>query len=193
MASWNDDPDKFHFIVRSMLTTDELSAEDQATVTARIQKLFAEICALPACKIKMGSVAYVKAKPENLNTQDVVVHLVSSKNASILKKYKGLPVSADPNAAGRTLISDNGNIAEVYKSAPYNNEPELLANMLVHESMHNKLNMDDAALHGEATFVGEVGGFCQEELPRATELKWSGDDRRLLGPNLHKEDKQQVY
>lgn len=59
------------------------------------------------------------------------------------------------------MPGSKGVISEVYAGHSFfSGEPELLANLIIHELMHNKVGEGDA-MHNRAPFVGANGGFAQ--------------------------------
>jgi hypothetical protein len=62
-------------------------------------------------------------------------------------------------------VTGSKRLSEVYYNHPFHqSDVTFLSNTIVHELMHNKLNMDDS-MHGLAPFAGAAGGFIQDNMP----------------------------
>ena len=89
----------------------------------------------------------------------MVVYLVRNHSRSLIDRS---PVPA--RVLGMTRLHPT-HLSEVYYDHPFlRDEPIFLANIIVHELMHNKLNLGNE-MHALAPFAGAAGGFLQDTMP----------------------------
>lgn len=115
-------------------------------------------------------------KPADLAAYDVVVYFLSDRSRSLAAR-NGAPAPPG-NAAGYTNSGPTGVISEVY--VEMNLPGTKLANIALHEIMHNKLDVGRRVLHDIHTQAG--GGIALS--PTTAEAKLTPRNKHLLGANL---------
>jgi hypothetical protein len=130
-----------------------------------------------------GCVVYFVGGPVvNLRPSDIIIYLVDDLNSSLIRRTFPSKISdldSAPHATGNT-VKDGKTLSEVYVNHPFHDHPFRLAHTIVHEAMHNKTQLGNAALHDKAVFAGRNGGFAQIELPRDLDLPTTSVDRDLM-------------
>src|SRR5262249_37311084 len=178
-ASW------FRIAIRA---DDSLGIEKPGIIWQRVQDVFTSFCTESVGRFA-GAQAYWLSSPlaaGQLQAWEVVVYLLPSFRKTLIGRvFPSLKSQITKNDTGNTAVQFAKNLSEVYLEHPYHDEPELIANTIVHELMHNKLNMGQP-MHSLAPFVGDLGGFMQESLPRNKTLSTTSADRTNLGPALSK-------
>jgi len=158
------DSSTFRIAIREM--TPSLVSEP-GKVWERVGSIFTEFCGRNTGNRFNSAQAYWVDKKLAANTlapHELIVYLVSGKSASLIRKhYPAAFTQAAPNdnTLGLTYPGSKGTISEVYAGHSFfSGEPVLLANLIIHELMHNKLGLGDA-MHDRASGAGGVGGFLQ--------------------------------
>jgi hypothetical protein len=185
----------FRIVVRSMISDaawKESPISDLDITWARVESVFTTFCQAKGSIYTSATVQITKkaVAANALRPFDLVVYLVDSVGQSVIKRRQR-SVKLDPDATGQTFVQGALNICEVYLKHDYHSKAKLLANTVIHECMHNKLNMDDS-LHNLAPSVGGNGGFAQDGLPNDTDLQPSNIDITTMAPALSKVVPQQV-
>src|SRR5262249_7377040 len=179
------DPSWFRIAIRA---DDSLGIEKPGIIWGRVQDVFSSLCKESGGRFA-GAQAYWGSSPlaaNQLEAWEVVVYLLPTVTKSLIaRKFPSLKSQLSKNDTGNTVVQFAKNLSEVYLDHPYHDEPELIANSIVHELMHNKLNKGQD-MHSLAPFVGDMGGFMQESLPRNKSLNTTSADRTNLGPALIK-------
>jgi len=156
---------------------------DAMTLRDRVADIFTIIAQDPATPFSEARVFYVFERIPSglLEKWEPVVYLVDDFSKSLIRP----PISAKDaeKPTGRTRVEGALNLAEVYLDAPYHSQAELLANTVIHELMHNKLNQGDA-MHDRAGFTGDLGGFLQDRLPSNPNLRPTKGDIAAVAPRL---------
>lgn len=185
----------FRIIVRSMISDaawDKSPISDLDKTSDRVESIFTTFCQSKG-SIYTRAVVQITKKPVAANTPrpfDLVVYLVDSAGQSVIKQRQR-SVKLDPDATGQTFVQGALNICEVYLKHDYHSKARLLANTVIHECMHNKLNRGES-LHDLAPSVGGNGGFAQESLPNDTDLEPSNIDITTMAPALSNVVPQQI-
>jgi hypothetical protein len=181
------DPSWFRIAIRANVgIMADAGFTDLATVWGRVQDIFTVYCKASGGRFA-GGAAYWCDSPLDANQVkpwEVVVYLLPSASKTLLKGRFSM-VNFEKTKTGHTAMNGSKTLSEVYLDHAYHASPELLANTIVHELMHNKLNMGDE-LHALTPFVGDIGGFAQENLPSNSKLATSSADRSNMGPALSK-------
>jgi hypothetical protein len=176
----------FRIAVRSMVTKQgwaQAPFSDQSGIWQRVGDIFTIFTGGPRSRFSSAG-AYVVSGPvaaSTLNPWEPVVYLVDSFKKSVVgPRFK---MALDPASTGSTYVGGALNMSEVYLLHDAHDTPETLANTIIHELMHNKLNMGDA-MHDLASFVGDMGGFMQSDVPHNTALKPTSGDISNMAPVL---------
>lgn len=112
---------------------------EAAGVAQHVAAFFKDVCAgnKPFDGVRMAR----SAVPAQVGPKDLLCYIVSDPDRGLVKKKNG---GVAPNAAGATLFSasDATVISEIYLSrcAGDANRVRLIANLILHELMHNKLD-----------------------------------------------------
>lgn len=120
-------------------------------------------------------------EPGYVSDEDVVVYLLGKESSSIVKSKGGTSKHANPS--GATFQSSDGMISEVYlkKMDGAMDFSTLVANIIFHEIMHNKL--DAAKNSGIADIhVSGVDGLAKPIIDRSTML--TDKNISLMAPAL---------
>lgn len=123
------------------------------------------------CKHKNSEFSYADFfwEPGYVSDQDVVVYLLGSQKSSIIKQNGGTLKHA--NASGNTFQSNKGMISEVYlkKMDGALDFSKVVANIIFHEIMHNKL---DAATGSSIADIHVTGGdgLAKPSVDKSTSL-----------------------
>jgi hypothetical protein len=143
-------------------------------VWQRVQDLVTRFCRDPSSPFAAASAYWLQnpVKPTDLKPHEVIVYLVKDRDSSLIRRhFPALWRRPGENTLGMTAVGGPRNLSEVYYDHPYHaGEPKQLANTIVHELMHNKLNMGEH-MHDLAPFTGRMGGFLQENLPAQTAVE----------------------
>jgi hypothetical protein len=160
------------------------------TIWERVGSIFTIFCEDPGTPFSTARAYFLwqPVGPQTLNPCEPVVYLIDSFQQSLIGRQYG-QFNVDPARAGLTWVNAGNNLSEVYLAA--HNDPAFLANRIIHELMHNKLNMDDS-MHNLALFVGPEGGFMQSPLPPVTDLNPSPQDIQQMVPALIRTVPQQT-
>jgi hypothetical protein len=185
----------FRIVVRSMISDATLKKSpisDLGKTWARVESVFTIFCKAKGSTYTSASVQITKnaVAANALRPFDLVVYLVDSFGQSVIKRRQR-SMKIDPKAPGQTFVQGALNICEVYLKHDYHSKAKLLANTVIHECMHNKLNRGES-LHDLAPSIGGNGGFAQERLPNDTDLEPSTIDITTMAPALSKVVPQQV-
>ena len=185
----------FRIVVRSMISDaawDASPISDLDVTWARVTSIFTTFCKAKGSIYTSATVQVTKKAvgANDLRPFDLVVYLVDSVGQSVIsRRQRSLKV--DPNATGQTFVQGSLNICEVYLKHDYHSKAKLLANTVIHECMHNKLNKGES-MHDLAPFIGANGGFAQERLPNETDLQPSSVDISSMAPALSNVVPQQI-
>jgi hypothetical protein len=188
-------PSVFRIVVRSMVSDKgwaDSSIDDLKTVWTRVGSIFTTYCQGTGSLFTRAEVLFMW-EPLTANTlrpYELVVYLLDSWRKSQIARLHS-SVSIDPNSTGLTFVQGSLNLSEVYLNADYHTESALLANTMIHELMHNKLNMDDS-MHSLAPFVGDIGGFAPASLPSNPNLQPASADISNMAPALSTVVPQQI-
>jgi hypothetical protein len=185
----------FRIVVRSMVSDQgwaDSSISDLKTVWTRVGSIFTTYCQGTGSLFSRAEVLFLwePLTADTLRNYELVVYLVDSWRKSQIKRLYS-STSIDPDSTGLTYVQGSLNLSEVYLNADYHTDPALLANTMIHELMHNKLNMDDS-MHSLAPFVGDIGGFAQASLPSNTNLQPTSADISNMAPALSSVVPQQI-
>ncbi|MBS1948741.1 MAG: hypothetical protein JST47_13340 [Bacteroidetes bacterium] len=139
--------------------------DKQTAVTGALNILFTRIAAG-----QMNVSWITSATGVNITDTDLLVYVVSSYSYSLIKHFPTNP-TIDPTSNGLTAFQTNPKKAasEVYLDSCLN-DTDLLAKLIFHESMHNKLLMGNE-MHDKS------GGLAQETISASTQLS-SADIQR---------------
>jgi hypothetical protein len=203
----NEGPDVFQIAIRLM---DKNAIDEPGVVWKRVMMIFQQFCRSkfnPTSPFARASAQWMEepVDPGSLKPHELLVYLVKNRDASLIKKYYKKVWDQDPpgpNVVGMTAPREvvGGNLAEVYYAHTFcDGEPERIADVIVHELMHNKLNMGNE-MHNLAMFAGPEGGFLQDTVPivsgvaqmRGKKLEPTGTDIRTMGLALPKGVKQRA-
>jgi hypothetical protein len=168
----NEGPDVFQIGIRLM---DKNAIADPGIVWQRVEAIFTRFCRSkvnPGSPFTRASAQWMEGPvdPASLKPHELLVYLVKDSTASLIRvKYKSEwdKDPPGPNTVGLTAVKQaGGNLSEVYYGHDFcDDEPERLANVIVHELMHNKLNMG-REMHALASgWAGRLGGFLQDMVP----------------------------
>lgn len=106
-------------------------------------------------------VSWTNSAPASIQDHELLVYFVNSSSGSILKVMPGNTSGAE-SGNGLTVFGGNLTGSEVYVSSSKSG----LAELTFHELLHNKLHLDDAALHqkdGLAVKIVPLGGQPSEQ------------------------------
>jgi hypothetical protein len=185
------DATTFRIAIRVKATWSNAAFSDTDTVWQRVAAIFTKLAQGKGSIFKTATATFVAAPiaAATLKPCELAVYVLDSYRNSIIKPKYGLAVSASDT--GNTYVGGALNLSEVYLKHDYHDTAETLANTIVHELMHNKLNMGND-MHDLAMFVGDAGGFMQEQLPHNTSLDPSSRDVSTLAPALSRNVAQQI-
>jgi hypothetical protein len=182
---------------------------DPGIVWQRVQTIFTQFCRSkfnPTSQFVRASAQWMEeaVEPTSLKPHELLVYLVRDRSASLIRvHYKSVwdMEPPGPNVVGLTAVKmGGGNLSEVYYAHDFcDGEPERIANVIVHELMHNKLNMGKD-MHDLAPFAGPEGGFIQDTVPLVSnvammmgrKLEPTGTDIRTMGPALPRTVRQKA-
>lgn len=188
-GSWpeSDDPTVFQIGIREM---DKGSIAEPGKVWQRVQDIFTQFC--QAGTVFQRASALWLTSPvaaADIKPHEMVVYLVKNHSRSLIDRK---PVPSQ--VIGRTRLHPT-HLSEAYYDHPFlKDELIFLANIIVHELMHNKLNLGDE-MHALAPFAGSAGGFLQDMLPGTNmveqmlqrKLEPTGTDIRTMAPALSRQ------
>jgi hypothetical protein len=180
----SDDPTVFQIGIREM---NKDSISEPGKVWQRVQDIFTQFC--QAGNVYKRASALWLTSPvaaADIQPREMVVYLVKNHSVSLIDR-KPLPNIV----IGLTRLHPT-HLSEVYYDHPFlRDEPIFLANIIIHELMHNKLNMGNE-MHDLAPFAGAAGGFLQDTMPDInmiermlqSKLEPTGTDIRTMAPAL---------
>jgi hypothetical protein len=178
-------------------------------VWGRVEKIFTQFCrgvrGQPASPFVRAVASWMvdPVDPASLKPHEMLVYLVKDTSKSLIRHHYPQEWAKNPpdqNVIGLTAVkqSASGNLSEVYYAHPFlKDEPERIANTIIHELMHNKLNMDDD-MHDLAPAIGPEGGFLQAFQPVVSSAWMGGQlqptvrDIRTMTPVLSRTVKQKA-
>lgn len=114
-----------------------LTDDEKKAVQSKLQEWFNKIVA--DTSFGTASVSWITSAPSSIQENELLCYFVSSSSDSIVKSLTGTSGSGN----GYTGWKGEETGSEVYVSS----SKAGLAEMAFHELMHNKLHLDDAALH----------------------------------------------
>lgn len=181
----------FRIAIRVKATWSNAAFSDTDTVWQRVAGIFTKLAKGTGSAFKTATATFVTdpVAATTLKPYELVVYVLNSHRDSLIKPRYKMAVGAGDT--GNTYVGGALNLSEVYLKHDYHDTAETFANTIVHELMHNKLNMGND-MHDLAVFVGDGGGFMQEALPHNTKLEPSGRDVSTLAPALSKSVAQQI-
>ena len=188
-------PSVFRIIIRDMVSDAGWASspiEDLKTLRERIESVFNTYCGATGSLFSSTQVLfmYEALTAHTIRNYELVVYLIDSAKKSVIARR--MPsVTIDLDGTGLTFVGGAFNLSEVYLNADYHTQSELLANTIIHECMHNKLNMGDS-MHDLAPFTGDPGGFAQQTLPSTTDLAPTSIDITTMAPALSSVVPQQI-
>ena len=172
---------------------------EPAIVWRRVQDIFTQFCKGSKFQRAEASWYYERIDPDEIQPHEMVVYLVRRRQSLIARNF--------PRAFAQARVTDNTlgltfngtqRLSEVYYDHPFlQDEFVLLGNIIVHELMHNKLNMGNE-MHDLAPFTGSEGGFLQDTMPNLSmaermsrrNLQPTGTDIRTMAPALSRNSPQ---
>jgi hypothetical protein len=199
----DEGPKVFQIGIRLM---DEDAIAEPGIVWKRVQTIFTEFCRSPDNAFKRAGAQWLTdpVDPASLKPHELLVYLVKDRSASLIRRHYKSVFDQDPpgpNTLGLTARGmPGGQLSEVYYAHPaLLDQPEHIADCIVHELMHNKLDMGDR-MHDLAPFAGPEGGFLQDTAPilsnlakmMGKKLEASGTDIRTMAPALPRSVKQKA-
>lgn len=136
-------------------------------VWQRVGSIFSDFCGNGTGNKFTSAQAYWvtnKLAVGSLAPHELIIYLVAGRSASLIKNNYPLTfkqAATTENSFGLTVSGPKGMLSEIYASHVFfSGEPILLANIIIHELMHNKLAEGDG-MHDRASGVGRTGGFAQ--------------------------------
>jgi hypothetical protein len=184
----SDDPTVFQIGIRETVAN---ANHNPGVIWGRVQQVFTEFC--KDSTFKRASALWLTApvRVNDLQPHEVVVYLVPNSGRSLIARNFPREFNTNPPGPNTIGLTKPGFpiLSEVYYDHPaLRDEPEFVANAIIHELMHNKLNMDDR-MHALA---GPAGGFLEDTMRRLSNLEQarrmrleaSGTDIRTMSPAL---------
>ena len=150
------------------------ATDSPGVVWQRVQDIFSEFCDPAVNSFKAASAYWITESidPGDIEPHEVIVYLIKDRNVSLIRTrfpadFQNNPPG--PNTLGLTAVGKGKNLSEVYFDHSFHQgEPVLLANTIIHELMHNKLDAGNVMHSWASQFAGALGGFLQENLPNTT-------------------------
>ena len=177
------DATEYRIVIRAKL---KAVPENNDVIRARVEKIFNIYVQSTANAFKTAKVYWVTDAVDNngIENFELIAYLIDSAADSLIRKnVPGQKI--DTSSTGTTYTGGSKNLTEVYLKHVYHDEPELIANTIIHELMHNKLNQGDE-MHSIDDMIMDSIGFAQEKLPRNKKLEPSKADKDAMGPALGK-------
>jgi hypothetical protein len=121
-----------------------LSASEKTTIQGTLQTWFTTVCQTTA---NTASVVWTNSVPASITATDLLCYFMPNQSGSVLKLAPGYSSGAGVSH-GFTFLSATANASEVYVASCRGNGATWFTELAFHELMHNKLNLDNAGLHG---------------------------------------------
>ena len=159
---------------------------NEGGVRLRLDEMFNRVCRDNASTATSADIHWIVAHCPFVRTHDLLVYILRSPKHSVIKRvYKE---KIDTGDAGNTYTGGSkGAISEVYVNHPINTNEEGLANMIFHELMHNKLEID-SDMHFKCSPVGgediAQGSHRYDAAPMGKWTKLTECDIKLMAPAL---------
>ncbi|MFI9503318.1 hypothetical protein [Nocardia sp. NPDC052566] len=115
-----------------------------------------------------GAQVIVLAAELVVDDRFLAVHFIPDELSAIEKFANG---PGAPLLAGRTLIrTENGTVQTLSEVRGLGHNAEILAKLVFHECMHNKLSLSGDQLHPGPSFVNPLLGLASPELDQTTNM-----------------------
>lgn len=169
----DEGPKVFQIGIRLMVKN---AIAEPGIVWKRVQTIFTEFCTPDSNGFSRASAHWMTEPVDatSLKPHELLVYLVKGPDKSLIKHHYPKEFAKNPpdkNTLGLTAPNQpGGNLSEVYFAHEFlKDEPIRIADVIIHELMHNKLNRGDD-MHSFAPFSGAEGGFMQDSFPALSDL-----------------------
>ncbi len=121
-----------------------LSASEKTAIQGTLLTWFTNVCQTTA---NTAAVVWTNSVPASITATDLLCYFMPNQTGSVIKLAPGYSSGAG-TSHGFTFLSATANASEVYVQSCRGNGVNWFAELAFHELMHNKLNLDNAGLHG---------------------------------------------
>lgn len=178
--------------------TASVRVTDPGPIWQRVESIFTEFCDKSRFRRASAVWLFKPVSLDEIKKHEVIVYLVGTSRNSLIAKHFAAAFSSSPpgpTTLGLTSPKDVKGLSEVYFDNPnFGGDLDMIADCIVHEAMHNKLNMGDE-MH---QLAGPAGGFLedtarvlsQQQRLRGMKIAATGTDIRTMAPVLSRERMQ---